>query len=275
MTAVAPVSPAHALDCAKAPARVDKVICASPSLRKADAAMSAAYFKLLRATTDREFHDALIRSQRRWLEVRSQGARGSQEDDDVEIAEREALLKVTRDRMKSLQTGELVRRMERQRGVASKDSGGAFAGYKTACYLLPPPHGWVYGCFGEGRRQNSDRICSVELTWATGHGTEYRTVSIVKDGAPKPVATCSIGYAETTERCPDADDDAELKANARWNTNPVPSNERPTPHASDLWKYDPDTSVELADQEWMRDCLSAATYPPADVNRADPAPKKP
>ena len=42
--------------------------------------MSAAYFKLLRETTDPDFHEALIRGQRRWLEMRSHGANRFEED---------------------------------------------------------------------------------------------------------------------------------------------------------------------------------------------------
>ena len=56
----------------------------------------------------------------------------------------------------------------------------------------------------------------------------------------EPMASCSTGYAEMSEQCPEPDDDAETKAVAHWNTNPEPSNELPTPHASGLWKYDPD-----------------------------------
>ncbi|MBR0872262.1 DUF1311 domain-containing protein [Bradyrhizobium tropiciagri] len=268
--------PVLALDCAKASSRVDRLICTTPDLKQADAAMSTAYFKLLKKTIDPDFHDALIKSQRRWLQVRSQGAREFGQAEDEETDQRPALLQITRDRMDSLQTAELIHRMERQRDNVSRDSGGSFAGYRTSCFVLPPPYGnWSYGCFGEGHRQNNDRICSVGLEWASGHQTEYWLVSILKDGAPKPVASCSIGYAGTTERCPDPNDDAETKAIAHWNTNPIPSENTPAPRAADLWKYDPDTSVGLTDEQWMHDCLFAATFPPADVSRADPAPKKP
>ena len=52
------------LDCAKASTPVEKLFCVTPELNKADEAMSAAYFKLVRSATNPEFHDALIRSQR-------------------------------------------------------------------------------------------------------------------------------------------------------------------------------------------------------------------
>jgi uncharacterized protein YecT (DUF1311 family) len=48
---------------------VEKLFCATLELKKADEAMSAAYCKLLRRTSDPELHEALIRSQRRWLGV--------------------------------------------------------------------------------------------------------------------------------------------------------------------------------------------------------------
>ena len=75
------------------------------------------------------------------------------------------------------------------------------------------------------------------------------------------MASCSTGYAETSEQCPEPDDDAETKAVAHWNTNPEPSNELPTPHASGLWKYDPDIDPRITDQPWMRARLFGSTYP--------------
>jgi uncharacterized protein YraI len=37
---------------------------------------------------------------------------------------------------------------------------------------------------------------------ASGHITEYRAVGVLKNGEPKVVATCSTGYATTSEQCP-------------------------------------------------------------------------
>ena len=97
--AVANPSPVHALDCRKASLPVEKLICATPELKQADDAMSAAYLKLLRTTADPDFHEGLIRSQRRWVEERSHGvdrfgaAAGFDRIDD-----REVLMDMTRDR---------------------------------------------------------------------------------------------------------------------------------------------------------------------------------
>jgi len=264
--------PARALDCAQASLPVDKLICATPDLKKADAAMSAAYFKLLRETTDQQFHEALIRSQRRWLEVRSHGPDRYGQAEDDKADDREVLLKMTRDRLARLQTTEPIRAMERQREIVAKDGGGLFAGYGTSCALLPPPYGgWSYGCWGAAHRQNNDRVCSVEMAWASGHMTEYRLVSILKDGEPKLVAICSIGPDTTTARCPEPGDNATIWGDARWNTNPASSNDLPPPYTGDLWKFDPEIDVDAIDKPWMHDCLFAASYPPADSGRAVPA----
>jgi hypothetical protein len=98
--------------------------------------------------------------------------------------------------------------------------------------------------------------------------TEYRAVSVLKDGEPKVVATCSTGYATTSEQCPLPDADVWNKLDGRWNTTPAPSDNLPTLGAGDLWKYDPDISPNATDQRWMRDCLFAPTYsPPQEVSR--------
>jgi uncharacterized protein YecT (DUF1311 family) len=269
-----PVS-VHALDCTKASTPVDKLFCATPKLKNADAAMSAAYFKLLRETKNPDFHEALIRSQRRWLKQRSEGSPkfGAAEDDD-NLDDGEILLKMTRDRLNFLKGNEPIRTMEEQQKVVSNDSGGPFAGYETSCSFLPPPYGnWTYACWSVAHRQHRDRVCSDENEWATGHMTEYRLVSTVKDGEPKPVANCSIGYAETDEQCPEPDDDAETKARAHWNTNPLSSRYLPTPHAGRLSKYDPDAGPKAAGDPWMHDCLFAPTYPPQELSRPSSAPK--
>lgn len=258
-----PPSPVYALDCTKASSPGEKLFCATPKLKKADEAMSAAYFKVLRETTDPEFHDALIRSQRRWLEVRehSPDRFGQAEGDTTD--DREILFKVTYDRMMYLRTGEPILTMEQQRKLRLQDSGGAFAGYKAHCVFQPPPYGnWDYECWGETSRQHNDRICSSVMEWASGHMTEYRAVSVLKSGEPKVAATCSTGYATTNEQCPLPDADVWNKLDSRWNTAPAPSDTLPTFDTVDLWKYDPEISPNETDPRWMQDCLLAPTYPP-------------
>jgi len=273
---VARASPVHAIDCGKASLPVEKLLCATPELKKADQAMSAAYFKLLGETVDPDFHEALIRSQRRWLEARSRGvdrfgaAEGEQTDD------RKVLLNLTRDRLTFLQTAAPVRTMEQQRKIAARDSGGSFAGYETSsCFFPPPPYGnWGYVCLGAAHRQNNDRVCSIATEWASGRTSESRLVSVLKNGEAKPVASCSTGYTGTSEQCPEPDDDANTKALAHWKLNPEPSNDLPLPHATGLWKYDPDIDPMMIDESWMHDCLFASTYPPPEVGRPNSAPAR-
>lgn len=269
--AVLSSSAVRALDCAKASLKAEKLICASPEARKADEAMSAAYFALLRRTTDPDFHQAVIRSQRRWIEARSRGVpRIEGQDDDAESDDRKVLLKITRDRLNFLKGSKPIHTMEQQRSIASKESGGPFAGYEGFCQFLPPRFGnWEYTCWIDTHRQHKDRICSARLEWATGHETERRLVSVANNGDPKPVASCYTGYAGLN--CPDSDTIADAGTAAYWNTNPQFSigDLRP-PRTANLWKYDPDGPAEA--DEWMQDCLFAPNYPPLDLIRADPAP---
>lgn len=261
--------PARALDCTKASLPVDKLICTTPDLKKADEEMGAAYFKLLHATTDPDFHEALIRSQRRWLDVRSHGPDrfGLGERDATE--DREILLKMTRERLNLMRTAKPIQMLELQRKIASENGDGTFAGYRTYCVLQPPPYGnWDYECWGDTLRQRNDRICSSVMEWASGHMTEYRTVSVLKNGEPKVVATCSTGYASA--QCPEPDADVWAKLDAHWNTTPDPSEHLPTSHVADLWKFDPDIDPSTTDQAWMHDCLFSSAYPPPDVSRPSP-----
>jgi uncharacterized protein YecT (DUF1311 family) len=262
-------SSVHALDCAKASSPVDKLICATPELKKADEEMGAAYFKLLREATDPDFHEALIQSQRRWLKVRSFGPDrfGAAEQDKTD--DREVLLQMTRDRLIFLRTAEPIRVMEQERKILSQDSGGPFAGFKTSCVLQPPPYGnWTYECWGEAQRQNKDRLCSSAMAWASGHMTEYRLVSILKDAAPKIVVVCSTGDSSEGADCPDSNDDTSTKSASHWTTDPTRfGNFLPTPHADDLWKYDPDIRPDQIDQQWMHDCLFAPVYPSPEASQ--------
>ena len=262
-------SPVHALDCAKASLEVDKLICAFPEAKKADEEMSAAYFALLRRTPDPEFHEALIRSQRRWIEARSRGVPRIDGQEDVESDDRKVLLKVTKDRLNFLKGNEPIRTMEQQRKIASKDGGGPFAGYEGPCDFMPPRFGhWEYACWIATHRQHNNRICSVGEEWATGHTTERRLVSVVTNGEAKPIASCYTGYAGHT--CPDQENIARGEAAAHWNTNPqISLGDLGPPRAGSLWKYDPDGPPGY-DEPWMADCLLAPSYPPPDVSRPDP-----
>ncbi|CCD84132.1 conserved protein of unknown function [Bradyrhizobium sp. ORS 285] len=273
-----PACPAQALDCAKAQQPVDKIICATPELRKADEAMSAAYFKLLRETTDPEFHEALIRSQRRWLKTRSGGVDrfgAAENDSEAQLSDARILLDLTRGRAYQLQSGAFTRALERQRQIVAKDSGGAFAGYDPAsCFFSPPPYGnWNYTCLSSMYRQHQDRICSVSLEWASGHISETRSLDVVKDGLASPKASCAIRDFAGDDKCPEPDDDADTKDIAHWTIASPGAASVPAPTPERRWKYDPDADARLDNQPWMQDCLFAPVFPPPGQTRPAPGAK--
>jgi hypothetical protein len=116
-------------------------------------------------------------------------------------------------------------------------------------------------------RQHHDRICSVAQAWASGHYTDYRLVSVVKNGKPRTVAGCSIGYAMTKEPCPDSLPIGEPVAH--WATSPDPHlGYAPPPVPGKLWKYDPDIAAwQYNAQPWMDECLFAPVFPPPEQSR--------
>jgi len=258
-------SSAYALDCKKASLHVEKLLCATPLLKNADDAMSAAYFKLLHTPKDPDFRDALVRSQRRWLELRAHGTFPRSEGDTN--SDTDILLKVTIERLKYLQKWpEAI--FESEKKIAFRD-GGPLAGYESSCQFTSWRDDWFYGCYGAFHRQKGDRICSIgqDFSYRT---TNYQLVSVVRDGVARAVASCSIGYGETSERCPGHDyGDAQLEAEAHWNTNPQPSEWLAPPRAGHLWKYDLDAPQLMVDDAWVGDCLSAANYPPPGISRPD------
>jgi hypothetical protein len=60
------------------------------------------------------------------------------------------------------------------------------------------------------------------MEWASGHMTEYRVVSVLKNGEPKVLATCSTGYAAMSEHCPLPDADVWNKLDWSLEYNPGP-----------------------------------------------------
>ena len=248
--AVLRAGPAWAIDCAKAEAPVDRLICATPKLKLADEAMGAAYDKLLQDTKDADFHEALIRSQRRWLEQRPKGPR--------------SLLAVTRDRAEALRDPAIIPRMEAQRKAVAGDSGGPFAGYEASCVVTPPEIGGTYECFGTQHRQNGSRICSTSLGWAGSHTSQNRLVGEVRDGKVVVIASCSSGYTAAGGNCPD-----DVNKDARWDmTGAAGGGDISPPQAGKLWKYDPDIDLDDYDTDFMHDCLTAQVFPPLNQRGA-------
>ena len=98
---------AHALDCAKASANLEKFICADQEIKKADNVMSAAYVALVRKVQNKNFLEALTKSQRRWLAKRDEvGAHKLTvpDSEDLIMATKLFLLKVTNDRLDILKS---------------------------------------------------------------------------------------------------------------------------------------------------------------------------
>jgi uncharacterized protein YecT (DUF1311 family) len=275
LAVVARSLPAAALDCARAERPVEKMLCSTPELRQADDEMSAAYVKLLRETPDPDFHATLIRSQQRWLEARVLAS--SSFGPEAEGTPGKALLTVTRQRLDFLKSGRLIRVLEKQRKIMAKVSGGPFAGYHaSSCDFWPPAadHGdWEYVCWSSLHRQHRDRICSVSHVWIShgigGYIVDSRLVSVVKDGDPKAVASCTLGFF-TSNSCPLEKDDGKhwepgVDAIAGSMGDLLPD------VSQDLWKYDPDAWIPSEDS-WMDECLFAPVFPPPESSRPDAAP---
>ncbi|MGU3547026.1 lysozyme inhibitor LprI family protein [Methylobacterium sp. A52T] len=211
-TLLAPSS-ARAIDCRKAASPLERMICADPALRKADAALGAAYSGLLHSTDDAEIRAMLIASQKRWVAARDTWL------GDLDAADaRAVVLKAIRARTEDLSgrsksdpaRPHWIAAALRQRAFAARFTGGPFAGFDTACDFLPVGRDRVYGCFGSRRYQNGDRVCTLSDDWASGHTSETRTVARVVDGAARTVATCTIGGGDDAE-CPGPDN-----ADGRW-----------------------------------------------------------
>jgi hypothetical protein len=97
--------------------------------------------------------------------------------------------------------------------------------------------------------------------------TKRRAVSVLKDGRPKIVATCSSGYDTGNEQCPEPNLGVWAKMDAHWNTAPDQSDPVPASRMAALWKFDPDIDPSTTDQAWMHDCVSSSVYPCGNVSR--------
>lgn len=262
--------PANAIDCATASKHVEKMICSNAKLKAADTALNAAYAKLLRSTTDREAHDLIVASQRRWLKVRD-GEFDGRRDDEADRSTEEPndeealLLKAIEDRKEHI-TGSrtfpnLAEIIKKARADSAMYTGGPYARYETECWFAPRGFGdGVYFCLGTQTFQNQTRICRSSTVWASGHETEYRTVANATENGVKMIATCAIGYAATNEQCPEPGLDK-----SRWNMKPVATKNTPdfTGSSANLMKYDPDVT-SITSEPWLRECLVNPNYPAAE-----------
>lgn len=261
------LAPALAVECDNAARPIEKMICADRRLAVADTQMSEAYFALLKSVKDKEVHDTLIASQRRWLKARDavasemRSGEGEPDNDDESF-----LSKVTKARAEVLlatgQSGSIAA-VERQRKLAAPYTGGRFAGYRTECFFAWPRFGGGYICVGTQSFQHHDRVCTSKIEWASGHETEYRTVVVVVGGRSKTIATCSTGYAETSEQCPSDDASSDREHRRHWDLHPAASEPDQQLLAFPFLKYDPD--VFVLDKPWLRACLTEPNYPSAHL----------
>ncbi|WP_448954082.1 lysozyme inhibitor LprI family protein [Labrys neptuniae] len=254
-------APASAIDCKKASTAIERRICADKSLRRADAALGAAYGKLLKASDDPQIRTMLVESQKNWLARRDLRLG---DDASGEDGPGNNLLKAIEARTADLSEAsktdaKLPRLIEialKQRQFNAQFTGGPFAGYSADCDFLPGGGAQTYSCMGTRSYQNKDRVCSQTTDFATNALYTTQTVAEVVDGKLKTIATC--GDENGNSPCPDGSASTER----RWTLQPAAAD---TGNTAD--KALPKISADLGedeDQPWLRACLTDKNYPQAD-----------
>jgi uncharacterized protein len=233
---VAQASPVAALDCAKASEPIEKMLCSSAELKKADDEMSAAYFKVLHDAKDPEVHAAVIQSQQRWLRERVLGLQRLAAVAGDGTYERVVLLDWTRDRLVAL-GATMMWAIEPRWKMAAAPGDGPFNGSRTTCSFLAPPYAnWDYVCWGAVYRQHHDRIC------------------VVEKGKPPAVAGCGLGYVSADAKCPAP---GRSVRSAYEDTKPgLRPHDSPLPDPREISKYDLESGLETDDELWMEQCFS-------------------
>jgi len=257
-----------ALDCTKATSDLDRAICADRDLKAADAAMSAAYFKLLRSIDDDEIRASLVTSQRRWIKAREDDLGSLMHEHEgrdeypLDKSERRAiLLEVMRERAKRLSASangqsSFVAIALRQRQLASAYSGGPLAGYRGSCSFIPSRNDgahWSYACFGSRTYQQGDRVCSEDIDFASYTAVITRTQYIVRNDRWRSMGSCEAGVS-----CPD--DDSATDHSPRRDEKPQAFSSIPR-ESKNLPRIDPDVPYEDDDDRgWMRACLTDPSF---------------
>ena len=260
---------ASAFDCSKAKTKLEKFICSDAEMKKADDQMNAAFFALLSKTKDKDFREALIKSQKRWLENRTPDGKVWAEGAGTDVVHEDGpevkqfIIDASSNRKDFLQSEDPIVSMETQRNLRLKDGGGKYEGYYTSCWFVEPPWGEAneYVCVGMMRRQKGNRVCTAGSEWASGHETYVRVVSEVVNGQLKHIATCKEGYSGNT--CPGQKADE----GAHWTINPKDV-EKDTTSVARFWKYDPDSTM-VEGRDWTDDCVEQQIYPPANEAQSD------
>lgn len=247
-------SSASAMDCAKAASTLDKRICSDRELKAADAAMSAAYFKLLQSIKDPEIHASLIESQRRWVKAREQDLDGMPDWTDEptdDHAQRAILLETMRARTQDLSSRSaglptFVATALKQRELARGYSGGPYSGYSnTSCSFIADKGDhdhWTYNCFGTRAYQNGNRVCAETNDFASYRNVTTRAAAVVENGRLRQVA----GYSDDT---------------GKWAKSSEPADSAETGRSQSR-NIDPDAPFDNDDDKgWMRACLTDPSFP--------------
>lgn len=250
-------SSAWAMDCAKAASALDKRICSDRQLKAADAAMSAAYFKLLQSIKDPEIHASLIESQRRWVKAREEDLDSMPDwidDPTDDNAQRAILLETTRARTEQLSSRSagmptFVATALKQRELARDYSGGPYSGYSnTSCSFIADKgdhNHWTYNCFGSHAYQNGNRVCSETNDFLDARSVTTRAAGIVAHGQLRQIAS----YSDNT---------------GKWAKSSGPADSAETGRGS-LRNIDPDAPFDSDDDKgWMRACLTDPSFPTGD-----------
>jgi uncharacterized protein YecT (DUF1311 family) len=258
-------SSAHAIDCARAVSPIEHMICGSPSLLHADAAMNRAYIAILKAAPDAEIHAMLIASQKRWIAARNEAfgeldnaTDGQTGEGFSKAVQRSLISDAIKDRTSVLNQMSkdaspqpiLIQTALGQRRFAAQFTGGTFAGFDTSCDFFPD-NSREYQCFATHHFQNNSRICSQGLDWATYRTYSSESVADVIEGRPKLVATC-------------ADDDCgddDTGAGAHWSLHPETANSKAFPHS--LPQLDAEAMDSMTDDQpsWLKTCLTDQNFP--------------
>ncbi|WP_235212837.1 lysozyme inhibitor LprI family protein [Burkholderia paludis] len=185
--------PGLAMDCAKAVQPIERRICASPTLRAADARMNAAFAGVLKAAPDITIRDMLVRSQRRWIDARNNRLDADYAGHPLAVDEvRKAIDRRTAVLADHSDKGLIARALAERRWLA-KYSGGPLTGFDANCDFIPDDASGAhvsYACFGAVHVQHRERVCSQSEDWATGAVYQYRSVSAADGGKVRPVAFC-------------------------------------------------------------------------------------
>lgn len=245
---------AGAFDCRKATLPVERTICADPVLKAADVALGRAYKAALVRISNPALRDALIKSQRQWVEARAAGPEEYRMDgEDTPLDVQAILLKMTKDRIGFLMSDETFDSLNMQRDLADKFRGGPYVGLRAGCSFIPPPFrsNWNYQCSATISRQNGNRIVSKDVNWASGHTTQIRYKGAIVNGVPKFEFFCEVGY-DASKRCYDTEEEEKTPGSKiHWYPVSVAGSGFEGPILTELSLYDADVNMNEEDIDWM------------------------